>query len=83
MLFEDFTYRRPDMTFIAQKIQKHLDDFEKAPDFERQEVAFMEINKLRTEFMSMYNICHIRHTIDTNDKFYEEAVISEWVKLIE
>jgi M3 family oligoendopeptidase len=72
MHFEDFTYQRPDIQAFSENIQKHLEDFENAPTFETQESAFLKINDLRTEFMSMYNICHIRHTADTNDKFYND-----------
>lgn len=72
MLFEEFTYQRPDIDSFTEKFQNYLVEFEKASDFESHESAFMRLNELRMEFMSMYNICHIRHTMDTNDKFYEE-----------
>lgn len=72
MLFEDFKYMRPDINAFSETFQKHLADFEQAADFESHNSAFLQLNKLRTDFMSMYNICYIRHTIDTKDKFYEE-----------
>lgn len=72
MLFEEFTYQRPDIDSFTEKFQNYLVEFEKASAFESHESAFMRLNELRMEFMSMYNICHIRHTIDTNDKFYDE-----------
>ena len=31
-----------------------------------------EINKLRNDLGTMFNLCYIRHSIDTNDEFYKD-----------
>lgn len=31
-----------------------------------------EINQLRNDLGTMFNLCYIRHSIDTNDEFYKE-----------
>lgn len=72
MKFENFEYLRPDMSGFTERFQKLLKAFEEAEDFETQSEAFRLINDMRTEFYSMYNLCHIRHTIDIEDAFYEE-----------
>ncbi len=71
MKFEDFTYRRPAMETFTAKFKELLAGFSQAADFASQSRYFASINDMRTEFMSMYNICHIRHTMDTADSFYE------------
>lgn len=71
MKFEDFKYTRPVIEQIEQEFNICLDQFEKATTPEEQNTLIDEINKIRQAYSSMYNICHIRHTIDTKDKFYE------------
>lgn len=72
MKFEDFTYVRPEMDDFTSRFEVLLDQFENASSFSAQNEAFSEINKMRTHFFSMHNICYIRHTIDTKDEFYEK-----------
>ncbi len=72
MIFEDFIYQRPDIDAFSETFQKYLSDFDAAADFEVHEAAFSRLNELRMEFMSMYNLCYIRHTMDVTDKFYDE-----------
>ena len=71
MIFEDFKYQRPDIEAFSEAFLNHLRSFENAPDFASHEVAFSLLNDMRLEFMSMYNICYIRHTMDVTDKFYD------------
>ncbi len=49
-----------------------LERFRGAASSEEQTRLFAELNDMRTDFLSMYNICHIRHTADTRDTFYEQ-----------
>ncbi|MEN0006542.1 MAG: M3 family oligoendopeptidase, partial [Bacteroidota bacterium] len=72
MMFNDFEYARPDMSSLEKEFEQQLHAFEHAATFEAQDLAFQHINEMRTTFTSMYNICHIRHTIDTRDHFYEK-----------
>ncbi len=72
MGFESYAYKRPDIDTFQTRFQSLLTQFAEASSFEEQNWAFEQINDMRTEFLSMYNICHIRHTNDTRDTFYEE-----------
>ncbi len=72
MKFEQFDYQRPAMTELTQRFNDLLATFKAAGSAEEQNQLLDEINDLRQEFLSMYNICHIRHTIDTRDAFYEQ-----------
>lgn len=70
--FDDYQYIRPEFQAFQQAFQQELGHFEAAQSPEEQGLALDAINSLRTEFTSMYNICHIRHTMDTRDGFYEK-----------
>ena len=69
--FEAFTYVRPDMTLVSGAFERHLHTFQQAAHPEEQSQALRELNLVREEFWSMYNLCYIRHTVDTADPFYE------------
>lgn len=72
MKFDNFQYQRPVMESFEQQFKTYLQSFEAAATFEEQDKLFEKINDLRQQYSSMYNICHIRHTINTKDKFFEE-----------
>lgn len=70
--FADFEYIRPEFGRLSTAFREELARFENAPSAETQGEALARINEMRTAFTSMYNICHIRHTMDTRDEFYEK-----------
>ena len=72
MKFEEFQYVRPSIESFKEQFESLLKEFEAADSFEVQSEVFEKINNMRTEFSTMYNICHIRHTINTKDEFYEK-----------
>ena len=72
MKFEDFEYTRPVMADFNARFDQLLTSFEAAESFENQSQLLVQIDSLRTEFATMFNICHIRHTINTADNFYEQ-----------
>ncbi len=72
MKFENFRYERPIMASFEEEFTRLLDAFANAETFEEQKDLFEKINSIRKQFSTMYNICHIRHTIDTADQFYEK-----------
>ncbi len=69
--FDDFIYTRPDMAALTQEFEKYLSQFGNAPDADKQQQALVGIIAVREEFSSMSNLCHIRHTSNTSDTFYE------------
>lgn len=72
MKFKEFEYERPSMDEVKIKLNNFLEEFKAADSFEKQDKIIEEINDLRNEIESMMTITTIRHTIDTNDAFYEE-----------
>jgi len=72
MLFTEFPYQRPNMEALSTSLRHKLAEFENAASVEVQNLLIDEINTLRSDFLSMSNICLIRHTINVNDSFYKE-----------
>lgn len=72
MKFKEFTYQRPDLLEVETKFADLLAKFDLAEDVEQQFESMVAINELRSEFESMEQLVHIRHTVDTTDPFYEE-----------
>jgi M3 family oligoendopeptidase len=72
MTFESFAYRRPDIEAMSDGFEKNLTGFEEAKALSTQNRFLNRLNEMREEFWTMYNLCYIRHTADTNDPFYEK-----------
>ncbi|CAH2716533.1 hypothetical protein BACCIP111895_03720 [Neobacillus rhizosphaerae] len=71
MSFENYTYVRPILDEVTVKFDGLLEAFKKAASIEEQGEVMNEINLLRNDLGTMFNLCNIRHTIDTNDEFYK------------
>ena len=71
MKFDDFPYSRPEMSQFTEAFEALLVQFKEADQFESQSNIFNQINQMRQDYSTMYNLCHVRHTINTQDTFYE------------
>ncbi len=71
MKFEEYKYVRPNMEQITREFHHWLNHFHHAENVEDQHQAIAELNKVSSMFDTMYNLCYIRHTIDTEDEFYK------------
>lgn len=72
MKFKDYAYERPNMTKVKEKFSELLKNFATAETFEAQDGYMAEINDLRNNLETMMTLVSIRHSIDTNDEFYEK-----------
>ncbi len=70
--FTDFDYQRPDMAAFEKRFHTLLAEFAQASSLSEQADCLEQLNTMRSAFMSMQNICLIRHTINTIDAFYEQ-----------
>lgn len=70
--FDTFEYVRPDLQHITEQFDEALNAFSSAPHFDGHWDAFSRLMQLREGFSTMYNLCYIRHTVDTHDAFYKE-----------
>ena len=70
--FESFPYERPDLSTVEAQFERCLQDFERAETADAQSASLQQLNMVREEFSTMYNLCYIRHTVNTVDPFYEQ-----------
>lgn len=71
-LFSDFEYQRPNTNVIENQLNELIDNFVICNNFNQLLQIINEINSIRNDFLTEYNLCYIRHTINTKDTFYEE-----------
>ncbi len=71
-IFESYVYSRPDLDVVSRSFEEHLQAFERAGSAEEQFEHLGRLNQMREDFATMFNLCLIRHTVDTNDAFYEQ-----------
>lgn len=69
--FTEFDYVRPNKEEIETALAGLLHTFENASSAKEQKEVMQEINQIRQDVDTMFNLCYIRHSIDTNDEFYQ------------
>ncbi len=72
MKFNDYTYKRPDISAVKTCFTQLLEKFNGSETFEEQSQVMAEINDLRNEVETMFTLVSIRHSVDTRDAFYEK-----------
>ena len=72
MKFNEYKYEHLDLEKIKKEFSELIKSFEKAENVERQVNAFDEIIKLRNHIETMQTLVSVRHSIDTNDEFYDK-----------
>ena len=70
MTFSDYEYTRPDLGAVTAQFEELLECFAEA-DARQQVELISAIKKLRSRFATEQSLCHVRHTADTRDAFYE------------
>ncbi len=64
-------YIRPDMDMIKAAAEKAAHDIINAKCADDAAQAYLEWDKAAASFSTMNSLCYIRHTINTEDKFYD------------
>lgn len=72
MKFNEYKYEHLDLEKIKKEFSGLIKSFEKAENVEGQVNAFDEIIKLRNHIETMQTLVSVRHSIDTNDEFYDK-----------
>lgn len=70
--FKDYKYERPDLETISDKFEELLNEFKEAESVEEQNEVLKKINNIRNNIETMSSLVHIRHSINTEDEFYEK-----------
>ena len=71
MKFQDYIYSRPNIENFSEDFSSILEKLNQSIQIEEQELYFEQLNSMRDEFETMFNIGYIRHSINTKDEFYE------------
>ena len=72
MKFNEYKYEHLDLEKIKKEFSEFIESFEKAENVEGQVNAFDKIIKLRNHIETMQTLVSVRHSIDTNDEFYDK-----------
>ena len=72
MKFNEYKYEHLDLEKIKKEFSELIESFGKAENVEGQILALDEIIKLRNHIETMQTLVSVRHSIDTNDEFYDK-----------
>lgn len=72
MKFNEYKYEHLDLEKIKKEFSELIESFEKAENVEGQIIALDKIIKLRNHIETMQTLVSVRHSIDTNDEFYDK-----------
>ena len=72
MKFNEYEYEHLDLEKIKAEFSGLIESFKKAKNMKGQVAAFDEIIKLRNHIETMQTLVSIRHSVDTNDEFYDK-----------
>lgn len=72
MKFKDMPYERISVESIKEEMKTLIQKLKEAKDFEEAEALFLENEKLQGHVFTMSSLAQVRHSIDTEDKFYDE-----------
>ena len=72
MKFKDMPYERISVESIKEEMKALIQKLKKAKDFEEADALFLENEKLQGHVFTMSSLAQVRHSINTEDKFYDE-----------
>ncbi len=72
MKFTNFNYERPNYGLIKETLSNFIDKIKLEENLEELKKQIDEINKIRNNVETMARICSIRHSINTQDEFYDK-----------
>ncbi|MEG1633236.1 MAG: M3 family oligoendopeptidase [Oscillospiraceae bacterium] len=74
MKFSRIPYERPDVEAVKEYISMASERFVAATSFAEADSVFCEMQALTNQVETMFTVAHIRHDIDTADKFYDDEM---------
>ncbi|MBO5248388.1 MAG: M3 family oligoendopeptidase [Clostridia bacterium] len=76
--FEGIEYVRPDVAAVEAEIKKLIEELKKAESYSRVKQIILRSEKAMEHMQTMITVAHIRNTLNTTDKFYEEEMA--WIQ---
>ena len=74
MKFSEMTYSRPDIEAVKLAFENLVKRLEAAESYEVAKAVFMEKEEQEKHIQTQETLAHLRHTIDTRDKFYDDEM---------
>ena len=72
MKFKDMPYERFSVESIKEEMKTLIQKLKEAKDFEEADALFLENEKLQGHVFTMSSLAQVRHSINTEDKYYDE-----------
>ena len=72
MKFKDMKYVRPDVDVVKAEMDSIIERFVEASDYKHAREAILEMESVQCNLSTMFNLAHIRHSINTKDEFYDK-----------
>ncbi|MBV4418977.1 M3 family oligoendopeptidase [Clostridium tyrobutyricum] len=72
MKFNEFKYERPNYDEVKKSIYNLIENFKNTDTAKKQYEYIKDINKIRNHIQTVGTLAEIRHSINTQDKFYDE-----------
>lgn len=74
MKFSEMTYERPDFASIKEQLADLTKRLQAAESYEEAKAIFLEEDTLEKHVETQMTLAHIRHTINTQDEFYDSEM---------
>ena len=74
MKFSQMVYERPDLKQVTQQLTDLTARLAAAKSYEEARKVFIEEDDLEKHMETVLTLVHVRHSIDTRDKFYDEEM---------
>ncbi|MEG1560375.1 MAG: M3 family oligoendopeptidase [Clostridia bacterium] len=72
MKFTEIPYTRPDMKALTVQFENMLNAFNEAKTFDEADSILLKMENKESYLYTQTGIAYVRHSINTEDKFYEE-----------
>ena len=69
--FSEMAYQRPDLDGLKAAVEEATRKVRAAGSGAEIREIYFDVQKLEEAADTMFSICHVRNTIDTNDRFYD------------
>lgn len=71
MKFSEMKYERPDFEETSKNMNALMDQLEQAENGEQFVKLFFQLNAIRVHVQTMMILCQVRHSINTQDAYYD------------
>lgn len=71
MKFSEMPYERPEIERVKIRLTDLTKQLKNAESYEQARTVFLEKEKEQKHIQTLATLCHIRHSIDTRDEFYD------------